>query len=99
MPASWFTAADAGSMVSPELLWSPVVAARAAALAAPASSVWQVLPGIVAPLALVGAAGDGAPRHVVGSDFQSSMLTAAGVDAIGEAVPAGERRVRTGRAC
>lgn len=96
VPNAWFAPTVSDSKVSPEVLWSPAVAAQTSALQATAGAVWQVLPGVVPPLALIGAGGATTPRAVVGADFQSSMLTAAGLDAAGESVPAGERRGRTG---
>lgn len=68
-------------------LWGP---ARRRALAAPALAVWQGPGGLIPLGPLVSAAGDELCREVVGADFQTSMTEQI------EAVPAGDRRSRTG---
>jgi hypothetical protein len=64
--------------------------ARRRVLRTPALAVWQWPGGMVPLVFAVAAAGGAVPREVVGADFLSPM------DVSAEAVPAGDRRQRTG---
>lgn len=58
--------------------------------AVPALAIWGGAGGLVPPMWAAVAAGGGAPREVVGADFQSPMVQTS------ETVLAGDRRLRTG---
>lgn len=77
----------------PELPSHAAIAARDALRATPALMVWQLPGGITPPTWLAAAGGPDTARLVVGSDFQTPMQNATDLE---EAVPAGERRSRTG---
>ncbi len=64
---------------------------RRKALAMPALAVWQWPAGLLPEAWLAHAGGDAVPHEVVGTDFASRMD-----EAMVEAVPAGDRRSRTG---
>lgn len=101
--AGWF--AGGGGDWPEGVLYDPAEAAQRHALAARALGVWQLLPGVMSPVAVIAAGGPAVPRVVVGADFQSSMLEfrpsvlevqSSTSDVAGELVAGGDRRSRTG---
>ncbi|MCA8975712.1 MAG: SUMF1/EgtB/PvdO family nonheme iron enzyme [Planctomycetes bacterium] len=87
VPNSWFEFEDPDHPLS---LPIPFATGRLDVLRAAGLSIWQPVPGLAPPLAVVMARSAETEREVVGANFQSNM------ENLIENVPAGDRRLRTG---